>query len=244
MTRAFTFFFSVFFFWVSKAAISALPSVRHLLCFSTDSEYQFSLDTQSLTAIVTKQFKEARFGHLSCSMAEPGAEAPLDTKPQLLCHSTNVADAGFQVLYYSGRLPSEAYIQLYESWFAGAKLLAILPCRGISGTEQNRVLWTSGEFDIPDVTVAAGGKLEINIRTAISTGYEWSLASKPSSHTVEMKEKPRVIRRNDASGGVGIIRFLFQVDNHPRQDFDLTFQLKRQWENQVIQQFTVRLHAR
>lgn len=101
-----------------------------MLCFSTDSKYQFSLNETQQKAQVLKEFRAVRFGILTCN---PAPNLRPD-RARLFCHSENVADAGFSAILYSGDETHPTTVKLSELWFGGEKLIDYLPCIEGSGS--------------------------------------------------------------------------------------------------------------
>jgi hypothetical protein len=96
----------------------------NLTCQSPNSEYQVLIHADETGGRVLRNHEATRFGTLICSQIErPGSE-----KEKLMCRSTNVADAGFNVIYHLGDESHPSFVKLYEIWIGGARPLATLPC--------------------------------------------------------------------------------------------------------------------
>ncbi len=210
-----------------------------LICLSSESNYQIILSDDFSSAEALKDLLPLRFGELVCST--PSAEN--DSRTKLICRSKNVADAGFSATFFTSESGTIESVKLSEIFFAGAKSIATLPCFDTMGTLEKRVLWLTGEGNVEKVDVAAGGEIEVNIKTTSGTGYQWELQNPPVPNSVTLVEGPSFISTHGLPGGVGVTRFRFRIDHHPNREFSLFFQLRRPWENAAIKKFSVRLNV-
>lgn len=210
------------------------------MCLSGDSTYQIILNENETSAQVLKGLEAVRFGELVCNEITHETDQPL---AKLWCHSTHVADAGFQATFFSDNDNNITSVNLNEIFFLGAKRIATLPCLDVLGNLQKRVLWINGENNIDGIDVAANGEIEINIKTTSGTGYSWELQKPLIPNTVTLIADPEFIPTSELAGGVGVTRFRFRVNSDPNRGFTMFFQLRRPWEDAPIKQFHIRFNS-
>lgn len=228
------------YFLLTFCFLIGLPiSSFSMLCISPDFDYQVNIDPGKQIAEVMKHLEPVRFGNLSCNTFQENSTPAA----HLSCHSLQVVDAGYNLLFYPETESSHAFVKLSEIWIGGARPIATLPCLDSYGTLEKRVLWLPGDLDVNDVDVTANGEIEINIRNNAGTGYEWELQQSPPKNTVTLLEGPLFVASADLPGGIGVTRFRFKVDENPNRGFTLFFQLKRPWEEELIKKFHVHFNA-
>lgn len=206
-----------------------------LLCLSSDSNYQVVLSDDKKIAQVFRGLETVRFGKLACQ------DYPTWAEPQvgLVCRSENVADAGFEAMFFSDLERKILSVNLNEISFFGIKNIAKLSCLDVTGSLQKRVLWITGENDIAGIQVSAGGEIELNIKTVSGTGYAWELQPVTFPELISLVEKPYFVPTTELMGGVGVTRFRFRLDSKLKEGFTLVFQLRRPWEENPLKQFQI-----
>jgi len=206
-----------------------------LMCLSEDSSYQVIMTEDKTTAQVLKNLQTIRFGDLLChNMAGVG-----NVKPGVKCRSRNVADAGFEATFVVNQENNISSVSLKELSFTGAREVASLSCFDFLGDRQNRILWVTGENNIEVVEVAAGGQIEINIKTMLGAGYRWEIKESQSPAGISLLNGPEIIEFLDSSNAVGVTRFRFRVSLEPNCLFSLTFQLRRPGDEAPIKEFLI-----
>lgn len=209
-----------------------------LFCGGDKTTHQVAVDLNRTVAKVTRHRQAVRFGDLVC--VGPGAAA---TAPVLVCRSRNVADAGFNAIFRLTPDGSMTQVELRAIWFGGERPLETLNCREIDDSPYHRVLYATGEDSLDGVHANARGTIEINIKTAAGTGYQWELERSVGSPNLSLVGTPEFIPLSSLPGGTGWTRFRFLVGEQPDRGFTLFFQLRRPWEVDAIKKFHMRFIA-